>query len=702
MGKKNHGREQSDLEYCLQYVWDKLTNIVYLGRKGLVVGVIGFRTDRTKNHMQDEDGYEHITLIQPIQNILMPELQKLPGQLISSNTDSGDALSAVILGVDMLMKHCRQLKFIKKLYLITNGTGPLDPDDIEDTAAQIKQNDIKLTVLGVDFDDSEYGFKEENKSFQKQENEASLRRLVDLSEGVYGTLDEAIEGLQRPHVKVVKPIPSYKGQLRLGDPAAYDTAITIDVERYPKVMIRKPPSASSYVLKDGAPSQQQNNDGSDGLANVRNAYSYQIKDEEAASGWRDIPREELAKGYEYGRTAVHITESDENITKLETEQCYEILGFIPQENVERYMLLGQTNMLVAQKLNDKAALALSSLIHALFEIGSVAIARLVKKDMSEPQLTLLSPHITEDVESLIENDLPFAEDLRVYRFPPLDKIITVSGKALTSHRHLPSDNLMSAMSDFMDKMSLTNPDTSEERFAIEDVYSPILHTIESAVKYRAVHPNDSLPPKSKVLLEPSQQPSDLQEHSQDALHRLIQEADVKKVPPKVKGRARYRDREADKPISGLDVEALLAKSSSSTQTGGPKRTVHIDPQNAIPEFKRVMHTPDDENLVKSAVTQMGKIVENLIRTSLGFANYNQAVELLGLVRQEMIDYEWSEFYNDLIRMLKQKVLKEELSGDHREFWWRVRVGKLGLIDNETSEYSTVTKEEAIEFLKPRV
>lgn len=704
MSRKRHSREQSDLDYSLQYVWDKITNIIYLGRKGLVVGVVGFRTDKTKNHMQAEGGYENITIMQTIQHMEMRQLKDLSSLLVPNRTDSGDALSAVILGVDMLMKHCRHLKFIKRLFLVTNGTGPLDPDDIEQTAAQIKQNEIQLTVLGVDFDDPEYGFKEENKSFRKQQNETALKRLVDISSGAFGTMQEAIEGLARPHVKLTKPIPSYKGQLCLGDPKNHDTAITIDVERYPKVMIRRPPTASSYVLKEGAPSQQQETD-DENLTTVRNAYTYSIVDPDAPSGRRDVPREELAKGYEYGRTAVHISETDESITKLVTEQSYRILGFFPQEHVERYMFLGPTHMVVSQKLNNKAAYALSSLIHALFEIGNVAVARLVKKDMSEPQLVLLSPMITEEIECLIENDLPFAEDLRLYRFPPVDRVVTVSGKHLTSHRNLPNDDLMNAMSDFVDGMTLINSDASEERFAAEDVFSPVLHTIEAAIKHRAVHPQADLPPKPELLLQPSQPPPDLVEANTSTIARLIQAADVKKVPPKVKSRGRHRSRESEKPLSGLDVDALLKQTSTQqppTTTGTP--TPYIDPQNAIPTFKRALAHATTDDTITSAVHQMRDIITTLVRTSLGDQHYALAHEMLAVVRVETRDLEMPRLYNEAIRAVKRDVLAGALGGDRREFWWGVRREGLGLLEREADgdgDGDGVTREEALRFLALR-
>jgi ATP-dependent DNA helicase 2 subunit 2 len=116
--------------------------------------------------------------------------------------------------------------------------------------------------------------------------------------------------------------------------------------------------------------------------------------------------------------------------------------------------MSNTNVIIAERANDAASLALSSLIHALYELESYAVARLVTKENKPPMLVLLAPSIEPDYECLIEVQLPFAEDVRSYRFPPLDKIITVSGKVVTEHRNLPSDSLKDAMSDYVDSMEL--------------------------------------------------------------------------------------------------------------------------------------------------------------------------------------------------------------------------------------------------------
>lgn len=112
--------------------------------------------------------------------------------------------------------------------------------------------------------------------------------------------------------------------------------------------------------------------------------------------------------------------------------------------------MGESSITIAQPVNDKARMAMSSLVHALFELDSYAIARIVPKEGKHPRLVLLAPSIDDDLECLVDVPLPFAEDVRVYRFPPLDKVIGSSGAVITKHRYLPSDELTDAMSDYVD------------------------------------------------------------------------------------------------------------------------------------------------------------------------------------------------------------------------------------------------------------
>lgn len=190
-------------------------------------------------------------------------------------------------------------------------------------------------------------FKCEILIFLQAQNEALLRDLASDAEGMYGTLEQATSELDTPRVKVVRGIPSFKGELRLGNPEEYSSALRIQVERYYRTYIAKPPSASSFIMKTDAIGDQEGTQssatamaddhdefkGESSLSLVRSARTYQVSDDSAVGGKRDVERDDLAKGYEYGRTAVHISESDENITKLETSAALEIIGFIQENHV---------------------------------------------------------------------------------------------------------------------------------------------------------------------------------------------------------------------------------------------------------------------------------------------------------------------------------------------------------------------------------
>jgi ATP-dependent DNA helicase 2 subunit 2 len=118
--------------------------------------------------------------------------------------------------------------------------------------------------------------------------------------------------------------------------------------------------------------------------------------------------------------------------------------------------MGESCVTIAQSINEKARLAFSSLVHALHELDSYAVARIVVKDGKDPQIILLAPSIDSDIEALIDVPLPFAEDMRIYRFPPLDKVITSSGASISKHRNLPTTDLVDAMSDYVDSNILQN------------------------------------------------------------------------------------------------------------------------------------------------------------------------------------------------------------------------------------------------------
>ena len=148
---------------------------------------------------------------------------------------------------------------------------------------------------------------------------------------------------------------------------------------------------------------------------------------------------------------------------------------------------------------------------------------------------------------------------------------------------------------------------------------------------------------------------------------------------------RRRNRNEVKPLSGLNVEALI---------GGERKKARISPQNAIPDFRQMVSTADSIEGMRDAAQQLSAVIETRIKDSFGDIAYARALEEIGVMREEMIDLEEPDIYNDIAKALKRKLLAEELGGNRKDFWWEFRKSKLGLIDKRTSEVSKATEEDA--------
>ena len=59
----------------------------------------------------------------------------------------------------------KPLKYDRRIIVVTDGRGEMDDGDLDDIAIKIKDTEapIEVVLLGVDFDNPNYGYKEEDK-----------------------------------------------------------------------------------------------------------------------------------------------------------------------------------------------------------------------------------------------------------------------------------------------------------------------------------------------------------------------------------------------------------------------------------------------------------------------------------------------------------------------------------------------------------
>ena len=261
-----------------------------------------------------------------------------------------------------------------------------------------------------------------------------------------------------------------------------------------------------------------------------------------------------------------------------------------------------------------------------------------------------------------------------------------------------------------------NPD---EYAALHDLYSPIIHRVNQAVRARAVATDGNIAAVPDILKKYSEPPEMLIKQARPQIDALKKVAELKKgmtldctmmedthtdgftVPPKAQSKWR---KGAAKPESGRAVEAPFdineiikagEEATAKLKQGKPK----IDKDNSIPMFKQLIQRlaeADNDKGLEAVTSAMGDVVQSLIKESMGDANYDRAIENIGELRDACIGLEVPELYNDFLRDLKKKIFSEALGKGRKYMWAKLRAtssGKLGLISRSESEVSDITDEE---------
>lgn len=153
-GECNNGRVETDLDYGMRYIWDKIAETMTANRTTAGVGVIGFRTDDTENELAETDpeAYANISVLKPLGPMDMSSLKDLQNKIKPSETEQGDAVSAIVVGIQLIekfttLKTGKPGKFARKIVVVTDGQGPLEDDDIDPIAARINELEIELVIV---------------------------------------------------------------------------------------------------------------------------------------------------------------------------------------------------------------------------------------------------------------------------------------------------------------------------------------------------------------------------------------------------------------------------------------------------------------------------------------------------------------------------------------------------------------------------
>ncbi|KAJ7226110.1 SPOC domain-like protein [Mycena pura] len=616
-------QEITNLQWGLQFVKLKIQEMIFNGRKTDQCGVILFGSDKTRNivNKRMKDGYErveeYITIAQPN----AATLAKLDA-LVPSD-EPGDALDAVIVAVETQDTHLASKRtWTRKMMLITDGDSPIEVEDLPETIKRINSLNIAVTIVGIDFDDEEYPYTQDDKSHIKRENEFFYTRFIEgLDHGVVGTCAFALREIARPDIKFTKS--TLMGTtLRLGDTQSRpEEAIEINIKTSKCTALNRPKSWKKFGIRKKIPADDISDEGEQDEMDVddparppkkvnfvqlkmhteyyvdrrdhNSEDDVKIEEQEAqleenededltgtnkiAPGLEQVDKETLIRGFKYGTTYVPCP--DGQFDRLPTTKGIDICGFFPAKNFRRELSMGEIQYVWGDPSQPEQQVAISSIAQAMYEKNVMAIARWVSKDGMDAKMGVLAPCIDEGVDCLLWAQMPFADDVRKYTFASLDNLVSKKGEVLKEHPYLPTEKQLEVMDDFVDAMDLMNAGEKDDDgnrgpwFDTRLSYNPAIHRIKQAQFHAAVVSDlnvNPVPPPHPELLTYFEPPRRVLKRARDAIEACKAEFKVKQVPKRV-ARARndghVHARDDDDEMLLLDVKAPLRISQSQSALG---------------------------------------------------------------------------------------------------------------------------------------
>ncbi|KZT42746.1 SPOC domain-like protein [Sistotremastrum suecicum HHB10207 ss-3] len=573
--------EMTNLEWALQYVMYKIQDMIFHGRKTEQCGVILVGTEGTRNLVSDRNGgYENVTEYIPIAQPNAGTLAKISA--IEPSSIAGDPTDGLIVGIETQTQYLgRKVTWTRKMVLVTDGESHIG-DDWEEIAEKIKELEIKLAILGVDFDDAEFGYKEEDKSAKKRRNEKFWATFAESCDAIVGTCAQALQDVTRPTPKETNSAAlNYELRVGAGDHTE-DDWITMPVKVSKATALERPPSMKKFAKRhdkregeDGIPDDvDPNKDDVYGLLKARTDYFMdrepkdgeeavmQIKTEaedgeggETVKNVVPVEKEKLTRAYKYGATWVDV---EDDFERLSTKKGIDICAFFPASKLRRELFMGEMQHVWADRALGQNQVAFGSLVQAMHRKDLVAITRWVSRDSADPKMGVLMPKVWDKIDSFLWAQLPFADDVRKYTFPSFDNLVSKKGEKVTQHAFLPTKTQMTAMEHFVDSMDLMHAgpkDESGERepwFDPAQSYNPALHRIKQALFHAAVVPDlntHPLPLPHAELLKYFEPPPKVVKRAESAIKDCIAEFKVQQVVKVVGRRRKEAHAEADDDMS---------------------------------------------------------------------------------------------------------------------------------------------------------
>ena len=639
------------------------------------MGLVLFGTDETE-HDLDEDTLANVTVFNQVEKGSLVMLNKL-SEISSTDCLEGDSIGAMIVGLDMLEKRTKNKKYQRQIILITDCGGintKLDQTEVSTFFQCANACGCSFKMIGIDLL-VKPDFLSSSESSELSLEKSRWARSSHLFTLVSTESNNCI--IQKPGS--VQELLGYLPRRTRCKTKTYSKELTLtklfkmNVHIFKYTTEQKFPSAKK--MSTLAPEEGQDKV----VRHIVHKSKQNDVDEE-------ISPDDLVKAYPYGKEMVPFTEADVVSMAYKSNYGLSIIGFTDKKDINRAQFLNGADIILPHNDDVHAATSMSAIVRAMQKEQVYAVARYVVKDNKGPSVVCLSPHVETDssgrlLEGLILNTLPFAEDLRPFRFKSLDKV------EVTKEQLAAADALI-------DSMDLSKASTNgTEALSPHYTYNPTLQYFYTCLSTRARNKSSKIVPDDDAASSSSSTPpsSSKLEHNLQLPHLtapdgcfhgndLVALKEFKSKFPTVLRDDSSKKRKhwgANKSKKEQQQEQEGDRTNSSSSGGGGSndaKRARYEPlkyltssKTSVNEFNTTLQAAQDAGDLDQCSTVFREMKSLIEMVAFDEASNNAGenrlllISMLTAIRKGAIDCYESAFYNRFARAFRIRCAKDNVT-----------------------------------------
>uniref|UniRef100_A0A8C6UUQ4 X-ray repair cross-complementing protein 5 n=1 Tax=Neogobius melanostomus TaxID=47308 RepID=A0A8C6UUQ4_9GOBI len=646
------------------------------------LALVLFGTDGTKNSLQRDDQYQHISVHR---RLMIPDFELLEeiANQIQPESQQADWLDAVVVCMDLLQTETKGKKFERLIIaVLTDLSTQASPDNLDIIIENLKKAGISLQFFlpfPVEEEDDGNGAGDGGTSGHPGSGKGLSREQqqgVDMVKHIMLSLDEE-DGLDEVYsfrnaleqlymFKRIERRPmAWPCQLTIG------SSLSIRIVGYKAVTEEK--LKKTWMTVDAQSNQKDD---------VKKETVYCLDDDNET----EVQADDTIQGFRYGSDIVPFSKVDQEQMKYKHDgKCFAVLGFAKQHMIQRHQFMGnQVLKIFAAKDDEHAGIALSALIRALDQLKMAAIVRYAYNKSSNPQVGAAFPCVKQDYECLLYFQLPFTEDLRQFAFP-----------SLKNKKFDPSETQLSAVDSLIDSMMLVEEDDNGEQkdmLKVHHIPNPAFQRHFQCLHHRAVSPGTPLPPMEPWLKDALERPEVINQRCQAPLNELKKMFPLTEVEKK-------KTKKTSAQIFGKESEETDAKKAKKDEEDEEYNLADIA-EGSVTSVGSVDPARDFCTLLKQKTLPFGEVCQQLthrIEQLLSNKNthyYMKSITCIQAFREQSVKLGNAELYNSYLLSLKRSIPNRGLE----VFWDLLVQDRVTLISKDEVEGSTISKQEANQFL----